>query len=201
MGTGSFFLGHRPAVANNFQTGVSDAAQFFVNQNESNASSIVQKDNVKYVMTDYEMAGYNDKFQAIALLSGQGVDTFVTTQAQLDQNGQMTQQLVPTDAYYNTMVVRLQYEDGNGLSHYRLIHESPNSVGTIGATEIKAVKTFEYVEGAKNSCSRQRKRYALSQRHHKSKSDVQLHTECSAERHPRVCGTLFDERDALRNEN
>ncbi len=143
------FLGHRPAVANNFQTGVSDAAQFFVNQNESNASSIVQKDNVKYVMTDYEMAGYNDKFQAIALLSGQGVDTFVTTQAQLDQNGQMTQQLVPTDAYYNTMVVRLQYEDGNGLSHYRLIHESPNSVGTIGATEIKAVKTFEYVEGAK----------------------------------------------------
>jgi dolichyl-diphosphooligosaccharide--protein glycosyltransferase len=143
------FLGHRPAVANNFQTGVSDAAQFFVNQNESNASSIVLKDNVKYVMTDYEMAGYNDKFQAIALLSGQGVDTFVTTQAQLDQNGQMTQQLVPTDAYYNTMVVRLQYEDGNGLSHYRLIHESPNSVGTIGATEIKAVKTFEYVEGAK----------------------------------------------------
>ena len=143
------FLGHRPAVANNFQTGVSDAAQFFVSQNESNASSIVLKDNVKYVMTDYEMAGYNDKFQAIALLSGQGVDTFVTTQAQLDQNGQVTQQLVPTDAYYNTMVVRLQYEDGSGLSHYRLIHESPNSVGTIGATEIKAVKTFEYVEGAK----------------------------------------------------
>ncbi|MGZ4849148.1 MAG: oligosaccharyl transferase, archaeosortase A system-associated [Halobacteriota archaeon] len=143
------FLGHRPAVANNFQTGVSDAAQFFVSQNESNASSIVQKDNVKYVMTDYEMAGYNDKFQAIALLSGQGVGTFVTTQAQLGQNGQVTQQLVPTDAYYNTMVVRLQYVDGNGLSHYRLIHESPNSVGTIGATEIKAVKTFEYVDGAR----------------------------------------------------
>ena len=147
------FLGHRPAVANNFQTGINDSATFFVSQNESNTLSIVQKDNVKYVMTDYEMADYNDKFQAIALLSGQGVDTFVTTQAQFTQSGQVTQQLVPTDAYYNTTVVRLQYEDGNGYSHYRLIHESPNSVGTLGGTEIKAVKIFEYVEGARIAVS------------------------------------------------
>ena len=43
--------------------------------------SIVQNRNVKYVMTDYEMADYQGKFQAIALLSGNGVDTFFTTQA------------------------------------------------------------------------------------------------------------------------
>jgi dolichyl-diphosphooligosaccharide--protein glycosyltransferase len=147
------FLGHRPAVANNFQTGVSDAAQFFTSQNESNASSIVQKDNVKYVMTDYEMAGYTDKFPAIALLSGQGVDMFLTTQAQLTQSGQVTQQTVPTPAYSNTTVVKLQYEDGNGYSHYRLIHESTTTVGTLGGTEIKAVKIFEYVDGARIAVS------------------------------------------------
>jgi dolichyl-diphosphooligosaccharide--protein glycosyltransferase len=148
------FLGHRPAVANNFQTGVSDAAQFFTSQNESNTLSIVQKDNVKYVMTDYEMAAYNDKFPAIALLSGQGLDTFLTTQAQLTQSGQVTQQTVPTAAYSNTTVVKLQYEDGNGYSHYRLIHESNTTVGTLpDGTEIQAVKIFEYVEGARIAVS------------------------------------------------
>jgi oligosaccharyl transferase (archaeosortase A-associated) len=143
------YLGHRPAVANNFQTGVTDAAQFFTSQNESDTLGIIQNRSVKYVMTDYEIAGYNDKFQAIALLSGKGVDMFFTTQQYYDQNGTLRQQTVPTNAYYNTSVVRLQYEDGNGYSHYRLIHESPNSVGTISGNEIKAVKTFEYVEGAK----------------------------------------------------
>jgi dolichyl-diphosphooligosaccharide--protein glycosyltransferase len=142
------FFGHRPAVANNFQTGVSDAAQFFTSQNESDTVSIVQNRNVKYIMTDYEMADYQGKFQAMALLSGNGVDKFLTTQPQLDQSGSVTQQVVPSSAYYNTTVVRLQYLDGNGYSHYRLIHESPSSVGTLGGTEIKAVKTFEYVNGA-----------------------------------------------------
>jgi dolichyl-phosphooligosaccharide-protein glycotransferase len=143
------FLGHRPAVANNFQTGVSDSAQFFTSQNESNTASIIQNRNVKYVMTDYEMADYKGKFQAMALLSGNGVDTFFTTQPQVDQSGSVVQQTVPNEAYYNTTVVRLQYLDGNGYSHYRLIHESPSSVGTLGGTEIKAVKIFEYVNGAK----------------------------------------------------
>jgi dolichyl-phosphooligosaccharide-protein glycotransferase len=143
------WFGHRPAVANNFQTGVSDAAQFFTSQNESDTISIVQNRNVKYVMTDYEIADSNGKFQAIALLSGKGVDTFYTTQPQLTQSGQVSQQTVPNDLYYNTTVVRLHYFDGNGYSHYRLVHESPSSVGTLGGTEIKYVKTFEYVNGTK----------------------------------------------------
>ena len=143
------WFGHRPAVANNFQTGVSDAAQFFTGQNESDTLTIVQNRNVKYVMTDYEIADSYGKFQAMALLSGKGVDTFYTTQPQYTQSGQITQQVVPNDLYYNTTVVRLQYYDGNGFSHYRLVHESPSSVGTLGGTEIKYVKTFEYVNGTK----------------------------------------------------
>jgi oligosaccharyl transferase (archaeosortase A-associated) len=143
------WFGHRPAVANNFQTGVSDAAQFFTSQNESDTLGIVQNRNVKYIITDYEIADYSGKFQAIALLSGKGVDTFLTTQSYYTQSGTVGQQLVPTNAYYNSTVVRLQYYDGNGYSHYRLVHESPSSIGTLGGTEIKYVKTFEYVNGTK----------------------------------------------------
>jgi len=143
------WFGHRPAVANNFQTGVSDAAQFFTSQNESDTVSIVQNRNVKYVMTDYEIANYQGKFQAIALLSGNGVEKYFTTQSYLDANGTVQHYSAPNDEYYNTTVVRLQYFDGNGYSHYRLVHESPSSVGTLGGTEIKYVKTFEYVNGTK----------------------------------------------------
>jgi len=142
------YLGHRPAVANNFQTGVADAAHFFTSQNESDTLGIIHNRNVKYVMTDYEIADAYGKFQAIALLSGHGVDAFFTSQPQFS-GGQVTEQMVPSDAYYNTTVVRLQDLDGNGYSHYRLIHESPGTVGTLGGTDIKAVKTFEYVKGAK----------------------------------------------------
>ena len=143
------WFGHRPAVANNFQTGVSDAAQFFTSQNESDTVSIVQNRNVKYVMTDYEIANYQGKFQAMALLSGNGIEKYFTTQSYLDANGSVKQYSAPNEEYYNTTVVRLQYYDGNGYSHYRLVHESPTSVGTLGGTEIKYVKTFEYVNGTK----------------------------------------------------
>jgi len=147
------FLGHRPAVANNFDTGINDSATFFTSQNETNTLSIIQKDHIKYVITDYEMADYTDKFPAIALLSGKGVDTFVTTQTVEGQNGQPTQEPVPTNAYYNTTVVTLQYGDGNGYSHYRLIHESPNQVETPFGTTVNAVKIFEYVIGARIAVS------------------------------------------------
>jgi asparagine N-glycosylation enzyme membrane subunit Stt3 len=143
------WFGHRPAVANNFQTGVGDAAQFFTSQNESDTVSIVQNRNVKYVMTDYEIANYQGKFQAIALLSGNGIEKYFTTQSYLDANGSVKQYSAPNEEYYNTTVVRLHYYDGNGYSHYRLVHESPTSVGTLGGTEIKYVKTFEYVNGTK----------------------------------------------------
>jgi oligosaccharyl transferase (archaeosortase A-associated) len=142
------YLGHRPAVANNFQTGVSDAAQFFTSQNESDTVNIIQNRSVKYVITDYEIADYNGKFQAMALLSGKGVETFLAPQEYYTQSGAVSQQLVPTAAYYNSTVVRLEYLDGNGYGHYRLVHESKSTVGTFGGTEVKYVKIFEYVTGA-----------------------------------------------------
>ncbi len=142
------FFGHRPAVANNFQTGVGDAAHFLTSQNESDTLGVVQDRNVKYVMTDYEIADSSGKFQAIALLSGRGVDTFFTTQPYYTTSGQISEQVVPNEAFYNTTVVKLQDFDGNGYSHYRLIHESPTTIGTLGGTDVKAVKTFEYVKGA-----------------------------------------------------
>ena len=140
------YIGHRPAIANNFQTGVDDAAHFFTRLNESDTLKIIENRNVKYVMTDYEMAG--GKFAAIALLSGEGVDKFFTTQPQ-NYQGRMVEQTVPNELYQETVVIKLQYDDGNGYSHYRLIHESPGTAGTLGSAEVKAVKTFEVVKGAK----------------------------------------------------
>ncbi len=140
------YIGHRPAVANNFQTGVDDAAHFFTRLNESDTLQVIENRNVKYVMTDYEMAG--GKFAAIALLSGEGVDTFFTTQPQSYQ-GRIVEQTVPNELYQKTVVAKMQYDDGNGYSHYRLIHESPNTAGTFGGADVKAVKTFEVVKGAK----------------------------------------------------
>jgi dolichyl-diphosphooligosaccharide--protein glycosyltransferase len=140
------YIGHRPAVANNFQTGVDDAAHFFTRLNESDTLQVIENRNVKYVMTDYEMAG--GKFAAIALLSGEGVDKFFTTQPQSYQ-GRIIEQTVPNELYQKTVVVKMQYDDGNGYSHYRLIHESPNTTGTVGGADVKAVKTFEVVKGAR----------------------------------------------------
>jgi asparagine N-glycosylation enzyme membrane subunit Stt3 len=61
----------------------------------------------------------------------------------------MIEQTVPNELYEETVVTKMQYDDGNGYSHYRLIHESPGTAGTFGGTDVKAVKTFEVVKGAK----------------------------------------------------
>ena len=80
---------------------------------------------------------------------GKELTLFLRRSRSLPKAGRCLSRLFRTTLYYNTTVVRLQYFDGNGYSHYRLVHESPSSVGTLGGTEIKYVKTFEYVNGTK----------------------------------------------------
>jgi asparagine N-glycosylation enzyme membrane subunit Stt3 len=66
---------------------------------------------------------------------------------------------VPSVKYYSTIEARLHIFDGTGvalseefylepLRHYRLVHESPSTIITIGGQEMKYVKVFEYVQGA-----------------------------------------------------
>ncbi len=72
-------------------------------------------------------------------------------------------QNVPGPCYFNSMEARLHIFDGNGLEHYRLVHESPAGYstetgykniynqlfgGSIPVEDTGYVKIFEYVPGA-----------------------------------------------------
>jgi dolichyl-diphosphooligosaccharide--protein glycosyltransferase len=68
--------------------------------------------------------------------------------------------IVPSAKYFSTIEARLHIFDGTGvalseefylepLQHYRLVHESPSTIIAVGGQEIKFVKVFEYVKGAR----------------------------------------------------
>ncbi len=136
------YISQRPVVANNFQTGIDDAALFFMEPDENKASKILDKRKVRFVITDAQILKL--KFRSIAMLAGKNPDDYY------DANG-------PSDApirsvnrenndFFTTMLSQLHVFDGNGLSHYRLIYESNTTA--IREPDIKYVKIFEYVPGA-----------------------------------------------------
>jgi dolichyl-diphosphooligosaccharide--protein glycosyltransferase len=141
------YVGDRPAIANNFQTGINDSADFFTTSNESQANAIMDKDNARYVMVDLRMgsvyAGVPDGiFEDIASLAGQNPNTYHDNTI---ANG--TYQMTPE--YYDSMFGRLFYGNGcgtnntgtviDGLDNYRLIYMTSGP---------DPVKIFEYVKGA-----------------------------------------------------
>lgn len=137
------YISKRPVVANNFQTGVEDSAHFFASSDEVESLSILDKNRVKYVVTDHLM--YVIKSRAIFEIAGE--------EYMMGQN---------FTTFYNSMDIRkttlakLHILDGSYLGRLRLIHESQNSEiklnreGNDGeGIPIKNVKIFEYVPGAK----------------------------------------------------
>lgn len=153
---GNFILyrAERPAVANNFQTGIKDSGKFFIAQNESDANAIMDKRNAKYVMIDDRMAspyaGDNPGiFYNIPYLAGDDPESYdmiyfmpVPYGSSMGYDG--------TAKYYNCMLGRLLYDEGfggatrlgaslDGLGHYRLVYNTSGS---------DKVKVFEYVKGA-----------------------------------------------------
>src|SRR5271157_170211 len=142
------YRAERPAVANNFQTGIDDSAMFFTAPDESTANAIMDNRNAKYVMLDSRMgspyAGVsNGIFEDIAYLAGQDPYSY-------HNNHTVVNGVFPANAkYYDTMYARLFYGNGcgmnisgavtDGLDNYRLIY------ATNGADP---VKVFQYVKGA-----------------------------------------------------
>ncbi|MCS7129969.1 MAG: oligosaccharyl transferase, archaeosortase A system-associated [Archaeoglobaceae archaeon] len=167
-------IGKRMAVANPFQQGignfydnVSGAAPFFVTSNESYAESVAEELNVRYVVSDIEMA--TGKFYAMATWAEGDLEIaynkyydgylFVTPQGtlgigygyQIPPNSFVPLR-VPSEAYYNSMEAKLHMLDGSGLSHYRLIYESEPSdewkyysayLGTYSPMEIALQDSFQ----------------------------------------------------------
>ena len=139
------YVGKRPAVSNNFQTGVEDSARFFITDSEEEAKTIVEKLNVKYVITDTLMA--EGKFSAIAEIAGKDLGDYYEVETTNENTGLKTV-ATPKQALLQSEIYKLHKLDGTALGNFRLIHES-----TINSTENESskrdtVKVFEYVKGA-----------------------------------------------------
>lgn len=137
------YLSQRPVVANNFQTGIDDAAHFLTEPDEKAADDILNKRKVRFIITDAQMLKL--KFQWIALAAGKNPGDYYGTQ-EPSANGPIRSVNNENRNFFATMLSRLHVFDGDGLSHYRLIYESNTTA--IRNPDLKYVKIFEYVPGA-----------------------------------------------------
>jgi dolichyl-diphosphooligosaccharide--protein glycosyltransferase len=159
-------IAHRIPVANPFQTGIGGPHQgdtpgacvFFITRNETEANEVADALGVRYVISDFMMAdawnAFYNKFGAMTVWAGDTGGYYAQVQTEEGP------QIVPSAKYFSTMEARLHIFDGTGvalseefylepLRHYRLIHESPSTIIAVGGQEIKYVKVFEYVKGAR----------------------------------------------------
>jgi dolichyl-diphosphooligosaccharide--protein glycosyltransferase len=167
-------IGERMPNANPFQAGVGGKSQingvskpgastFFTASSEAEAINILEvidpaenKSGARYVMSDAKMA--TDIFMAMASWT---LDTDNYFKQYWTGTGY---QYLPSERYYDSMEARLHIFDGNGMQHFRLVHESTvyqttelaykkiyNMIygGNIAEVDTGFVKTFEYVKGAK----------------------------------------------------
>lgn len=137
------YLSQRPVVANNFQTGIDDAAHFLTASDEKTANEILTKRNVRFIVTDFQM--FVRKFSYIAMFAGKKAEEYYEIR-QFSDIGQMRNVNIEFKKFF--MLSQLYVFDGNGLNNYRLIYESNTSVGGQESRDIKYVKIFEYVPGA-----------------------------------------------------
>jgi len=141
------YVGKRPAVSNNFQTGVKDSATFFLTSSEEEAKTIVEKLNVKYVITDTLMA--EGKFGAITEIAGKDIEDYYEAKTVKENMGIRTV-ATPKPALLQTQIYKLHKLDGTSLGNFRLVHES--SINTTdknsSVSSENTVKVFEYVKGA-----------------------------------------------------
>jgi dolichyl-phosphooligosaccharide-protein glycotransferase len=168
-------IGHRMPNANPFQAGVGGrrgsinetnapgAASYFTAQSEEEANKVLKgidprpdKMGARYIMSDARMA--TEIFMAMPEWT---LDTSGYFQPYWNGNGY---QYLPSTRYFNSMEARLHIFDGNGLKHYRMVHETwsvqyPYELsykqvynlffeGNIPVENTGYVKIFEYVNGA-----------------------------------------------------
>lgn len=137
------YIARRPVVANNFQTGIDDAARFFTEPDEKTANEILDRRKVRYIITDALMLKL--KFKSIASIAGKKPGDYYEIKKVSDR-GEIRSVNTENKKFFDTMLSQLHVFDGNGLGHYRLIFES--NMTAITSPDIKYVKIFEYVPGA-----------------------------------------------------
>ena len=167
------YWGHRIPNANPFQSGIGGGAMhdpgastFLVSQSEKEANTVLDKLGIngqpgaRYIISNAYMAYAIQPVFAEWDLSNQNY--YMQTKT---SSGPM---IIPTEKYYNTIESKLHILDTNGLTQYRLVHESKMAPWFRGANEEKQykaiynqlygksipiedsgyVKIFEYVKGA-----------------------------------------------------
>jgi dolichyl-diphosphooligosaccharide--protein glycosyltransferase len=159
------YYAHRIPVSNPFQQGIGrkkgeekelGEVVFFLETEEEKAIDYLDKLGVKYIITDYPD---HAKFQSM----------IKWMQSKLEGYTEGTAPPTAPSKYDNSMIVRLHVLDGRGkmttrevgnekieffinpLEHFRLIYESKTTTAIFedSKEEIKEVKIFEYVKGAK----------------------------------------------------
>ncbi len=167
-------IGHRLPNANPFQAGIGGrrvslsepnlpgAATFFTAQSEEEANKVLEavdprpdKAGARYIMSDERMA--TEIFMAMPEWT---LDTVGYFKSYWVGTGY---QYLPSTRYYNSMESRLHIFDGNGLKHYRMVHETMAAQtsevgykqvynylfeGNVPEVNTGYVKIFEYVKGA-----------------------------------------------------
>jgi dolichyl-diphosphooligosaccharide--protein glycosyltransferase len=149
------YRAERPAVANNFQTGVSSSAHFFIAQNETAADAIMDSVSARYVMLDGRMGsayanGGSGIFENMPQLAGDDLSSYHMTYYTIEPTGIFASS-DGSAKYYDTIYSRMYYQDGmggknklgnvtNGLERYRLVYDNTGG---------DPVKVFEYVNGAR----------------------------------------------------
>lgn len=168
------YWAHRIPNANPFQQGIGGgknhvpgASTFLTAPTEEEANKVLDKLGIngkpgaRYIVTNAYMA-----YAILAVFAEWNFSNIgYYTQIQTSQGVQ----IIPTMKYYNTMAAKLHIFDGNGLKHYRLVHESQPNPYTQGGYQEKFykyvynivyngnlkiedsgyVKIFEYVKGAR----------------------------------------------------
>jgi len=137
------YFSERPVVANNFQTGIGDAANFLIDPDEGKVNDILDRRKVRFVITDAQMLKL--KFSSIAMLAGKNPDDYYGAK-EPSEEAQIRSVNSENKNFFATMLSRLHVFDGDGLSSYRLIYESKTTA--IRSPDIKYIKIFEYVPGA-----------------------------------------------------
>jgi len=117
------YFAHRIPNANPFQSGVGGgenqtpgASTYFTSQSEAEANSIADVLGSRYMISNGRMA--YTIFGAMAAWDGDNDGYYA--QINTDQGLQN----VPSMKYLNSMEMRLHLRDGDGLEHYRMVHES-----------------------------------------------------------------------------
>lgn len=167
------YWGHRIPNANPFQSGIGGgekhlpgASTFLTAKSEEDANEVIKalgingNPGARYIVSNGYMA-----YQIMQVFGIWDGDYGYFTRIQTSQGPQV----VPSMKYYENMESKLHIFDGNGLKHYRLVHESPANPNTQGGYEEQqykyiynllykgnipiensgVVKVFEYVKGAR----------------------------------------------------